>query len=60
MTGNGGQASIAIDLGSALDVGFLHLFMVFVIIYNVTVGTKQTFVLEIKTYHRPKDLFRDS
>lgn len=37
------------DLRSALDIGFLCLFGVFVMIYNMTVVSKHTFVLEINT-----------
>jgi len=45
------------DLRSALDIGFHHFFVVFVMIYNMTVVSKHTFVLEISTYCLPEDLF---
>lgn len=37
------------DLKSAFRIGFLCLFGVFVMIYNMTVVSKHTFVLEINT-----------
>ena len=47
------------DLRSGPDIGFLHLFVVLVMIYNMTVVSKHTFVLEINTYCLPEDLFTD-
>lgn len=47
------------DSRSAEDIVFLHLFVVFVMIYNMTVVSKYTFVLEINTYCLPEDLFID-
>lgn len=47
------------NLRSALDIGFLRMFVVFVMIYNMTVVSKHTFVLEINTYCLPADLFID-
>lgn len=47
------------DLRSALGIGFLNLFVYFMMIYNMTVVSKHTFVLEINRYYLPEDLFID-